>query len=326
MKKFVLLLWRLLRANQSITAHLPTVVYLFRARPGIPLLLSTYKRVRSAARLPRDPLRGETAPPIELLIVAAPKDFQTLEASILAAIRMSTNPIERITVVVPEAASSHPVLANLAAITSAPLSVLAEEEVIDVKIRNQLKLKFNDRYGWVLQQLLTTSLVSASNSCGVLAIDSDTLLTAPRTLLSSSGRQILTPTFELHQPYYDFLVELGMTLRTPIRSFVPHSMLMQPIYMNEALSAAGCDSSSELAMKVVKFSDGRLGSSVCVEFELYAQYMYHSRPENVTLAEWANFDLYGTRPATEIANLTNLTKFIGHYSRWGSVSIHSYNR
>lgn len=314
--------WRQCVELQNEASIYPALLYLIRTRPRLRQILPTYLRVVKALRLPSEPLCSTDPPDIHLLIVTTGKDFPTLASCITAATLVSGNPISEIIVVVPESELLNPYLSQLNESIKCPLTLISEDEVISLKDREQLREKFKGRYGWVLQQLITTSLVSHSKAAGVLALDSDTILTSSRVMLDSAGIQILTPTYELHEPYYKFLEAIGLPLKTPVSSFVPHSMIMQPEFMSEALSTVGCGSITDLVGLILDYADSSESSAICVEFELYAQYMRSFRPEMFVYAKWANIELGRSESLNQ---LHSLRKFLISYGRWASVSIHSYH-
>ena len=73
-----------------------------------------------------------------------------------------------------------------------------------------LKLRFQSRYGWTLQQFLKISFVLESSLDAILIVDADTVLLEERSWISDSGRQILTPSDEFNISYYDFLSTIGI--------------------------------------------------------------------------------------------------------------------
>lgn len=56
-----------------------------------------------------------------------------------------------------------------------------------------------------MQQLVKIAFVLQSETPEVLIIEADTMLLKPRNWPTSSGDQVLAPTVEWHQDYYDFL-------------------------------------------------------------------------------------------------------------------------
>jgi hypothetical protein len=285
---------------------------------------STYREVGRYARLlklPSDPLAGNRGPEVSALVVVAAKDFPTLGACLEGILKNSGNPIREITIVAPnlDIKEAETVVRNLS--TKVHVPVVDEETLLSESSRAKLRLAFHDRYGWVLQQVLTVASVIASDSAGVLVVDADTLLLQPRLLLDTGGRQILTPTFERNRSYYEFLRRIGIGNDYPENTFVPHWMLMQPAILREALQLSAQGNIDALVDQIIELADKGSPSSVCVEYELYAQYLMGKYPDRVLLAKWGNTS---SNSITAIQSAEDSESLF--YRGFGSVSVHSYLR
>jgi hypothetical protein len=71
---------------------------------------------------------------------------------------------------------------------------------------------------------------------------------------------------------------------------------------------------------VISGADINENSSVCVEYELYAQYLLTLHPALVALAKWGNTSVGSDGQRQPITLQSLRTQFNG----WGSVSMHSY--
>lgn len=278
-------------------------------------------RFKNLLSLAPDPLAGNLGPKISALVVVAAKDFPTLGPCLDGILKNSGNTVDKIVLVTPSGDfhKLEKLISDFA--ISLPIGVVNEDHLISENSRNKLRRAFRERYGWVLQQVLTVQCVMSSDSAGVLVVDADTVLLRPRMLLDFRGRQILTPTFERNKSYYQFLSKLGICDEDPSQTFVPHWMLMQPKIMREALQFTSAGSVDIFIDQIIRLADTENPSSVCVEFEFYAQYLLSKHPEYVCLAKWGNISSLeglGVRNSNACMILEN--------QEFGSVSMHSYLR
>ena len=272
------------------------------------------ERVR-ALRLPIDPLAGRSTPPIELLVVAAPKDFSLLELATRSALVNAGNPILNVTFVVPAAALADAEAIATRLLGDASVKVTSEDDVIPIEDRNLLFNAFGPRYGWILQQVLCVAGVSESNSAGVLILDADTLLLRPRVLLSGN-RQILMSSLEHHYPYFEFLESLSPHFRGMQTSHVTHHMLQQPEVSRSILEEFCGGDISSLVRLIVERRTNSTASAVCVEYELYAQGIRLLYPERVLSAKWSNISV--DRRVASSRNIESMANF------YCSASLHDH--
>lgn len=279
-----------------------------------------YQRQQAVVELPAEPLRCQAPPAVQLLVVAAEKDFETLPLCLAGAMANSGNPISQVVVITTATGLAECSRIASDAAKGFAVTVLNEDDQLSAGMRGRLRARFGLRYGWILQQLLTTNFVAQSAAPGVLVVDADTVLLHPRCLLATGGRQVLTPTPVVHHPYYRFLHSIGMCAVEPAGTFVAHFMLMQPRIMRAALAGANCADTEALAELVISGADVNENSSVCVEYELYAQYLLAQHPALVSLAKWGNtsVSLDGLQQPVSMQSLS------AQFNGWGSVSMHSY--
>jgi len=140
--------------------------------------------------LPSNPLSAIGAPSIEVFIPTAGKDFDVLQACVSALEVFCQNPISKITI-----SSPSPLL--VAINSRYPVVYVSDGDVLTEILVDALeKSKADDRNivnpGWVRQQVLKIKY-ALDSSCeeGVLVIDSDTMLSNPRTFVDSNDVQIL---------------------------------------------------------------------------------------------------------------------------------------
>jgi hypothetical protein len=171
------------------------------------------------------------------------------------------------------------------------ISVLNEENLLSNHARGLLRKKFGARYGWALQQFLKLQTVLVTSECPSLVIDADTLLVKPRNWVDSAGVQVLMPTEEFHQQYYDVLNRLNFKVN-PHFSFVSHHMIYQPELLQECILEIGVESIEQLIELICSFDYGEgIESFFSIDYEMYAQFMLNKHPELCRLERWGNVEL-----------------------------------
>jgi hypothetical protein len=224
------------------------------------------------------------APEIELLIVAAEKDFSLISESSRRAIQFSLNPITTLTLVVPASATDKlPDLSTL----PVEVKVVEEESLIDASLLQRLKRTFKDRSGWLLQQYLTIRFVEESQARGVLTLDADTLLIEPQLWLDANNRQILHVSSEYVPAYYEFLASIGISEAVPFTTHVTHHMLMQPWILRSIFETHSTNSHRVLE-QALDFHVKTGQMQFCLEFELYGQAARRFFQEKLRLGKFCN--------------------------------------
>ena len=265
------------------------------------------------------PNQNEQYPPIEILFVSTAKDLEILPAAIEHALKATLHHDEvKVIVIVPKpdflmVSSTLSHLRNV--------EVIQESDQIEDDYIQLLKSKFGWRSGWVLQQLLKVTWVFNSTAPGVLIVDSDTLLLCPRVWFNGMGRQLLTPTWEYHLPYFDFLNRIAGLPKRPKSSFVPHHMLMQPKFLREAINLSSVNDLRGLKNRIMDDEFGSEVSPFCIEYEFYAQHMMSNHPELIQLRRWSNtgFSRSGLDSLEKIQAIADEQS-----ESFASISFHSY--
>jgi hypothetical protein len=256
-------------------------------------------------------------PAIDLLIVAAGKDLQLLPFAISSAVAKSLNPIIKIVVVIPNAEQEE--CKKILTSHSLPqeVQILLEDDVINEIIRQKLKVKFKNRYGWVLQQLLALQYVLNSQSKAVLLLDADTILVREVAWLDSNNRQVMMVSFDYHKAYYQVLNKLIGSKVKPKEIFVAHHMLLQPGYLKEIFLKFQIIDIDTLCELLINYANEKDESSLCVDFELYGQGMMMIHREKLELRKFGNTPV-------ERSEFKTLEKLYKDYENYNSVSLHSY--
>ena len=264
-------------------------------------------------------------PSIQVLSVATKKDFDTLPFSLKSVISSSKNRIEQITVISPAREIpknfSDRILFDFG-LTN--LNFVPEEIIISESSRQRLYAMFGSRYGWVLQQLLTVKFCLDSDARGVLVVDADTVLLKKLQWLDKFGSQLLMPSLEFHPPYCDFLNRAFGSYKNPRFTFITHHMLIQPDKLRAIFSRLKIGSIEELIDIVEKYAVLSENSAVCLEFEIYAQFLLKFFPKNAKLVKFSNIGL-----PNRLDIVSQIDILLGEVSKGApinSISYHDYLR
>ena len=88
--------------------------------------------------------------------------------------------------------------------------------------------------------------------------------------------------------------------------------------MSEAMAVIGVSNLEDLVDFVVENAEEG-ESTFCIEYELYAQYLFNFRPKSFFLDKWSNLGI----PRYKIRDLT-YDEIFKRYSDYASISAHSY--
>ena len=258
---------------------------------------------------------------IELVVVSTLKDFDILPDSINYALRaLRLYAISGTRVIVP----SQDVVAckRLMMDFKLQVEIIDESDLISQKHFQKLTYVFGGRSTWVLQQLLKVQAVLTSKSDAVLILDSDTVLLRPRPWFSSVGNQILMPSMEYNAPYYQFLQKLRISELVPKYSFISHHMLMQPKILSHLLDSLDLSKIDAFINYICDNANTDVQSPVCVEYELYGQYLYKTEPKEYFLEQWSNISI-----SRRHLGIILKSKFVKLTLRtfYNSVSFHSWS-
>ena len=264
---------------------------------------------------------GEYDKRIELVVVSTLKDFDILPYSIKYALRaLRPYTIAGVRVIVP----SRDVTAckRLMIDFKCQAEIVDESDLISQKHFEKLTTVFGSRNKWILQQLLKVQGVLTSKSDAVLILDSDTVLLRPRPWFSSTGHQILMPTMEYNKSYYEFLQKLNISELVPKYSFISHHMLMQPKILSHLLDSLDLLKIDAFINYICDNANTDVQSPVCVEYELYGQYLYKTEPKEYFLEQWSNISI-----SKRHLGIILKSKFIKLTLRtfYNSVSFHSWS-
>lgn len=331
---FDLKLLRLVNVNFESFAQLfssrnrkpPLVSYIF-----LPLFIFRFGRrglqflqLMKSLRLDPSSSAGSSNLPINLLILAHPKDIVMLPFVITSTIERSLNPIVQVIVISPgeslvQIRSSITNLIDLHSNIS--FYFYADHEILGVELYHRMQNDFPNRFGWIVQQFLTIAYVIKSDSHGVLQVDADTVNLSPTIWLHKDGKQNLQCSTEYHFPYYAVIKRLLGLRRVPKESHVCHQMLFQPKLTRRYLAKLGkldILTLYEEFMRLSKdFADQE--SRFCAKYELYAYLLLENNPELIIKSKFSNLSISRRRflSDSDAVISENLDKF-------SSISAHSY--
>jgi hypothetical protein len=228
--------------------------------------------------------------PIEIVIVSTRKDFETLPTAIKYATRsLAVFNEVNVKVIVPPGDLVDCKSLVLSLVDN--ISVISEQDVIELEVLEILNEVFESRATWVYQQLLKTWHVKNSTSDYVLILDSDTILLRPRRWISSDGRQILMPSDEFNADYYLFLNKMGICSSDPVHSFITHHMIMQPKIVREILRRYSFDNVAVFVKYICENANLKTHSPICVDYELYGQYLFSHKKKSFFIEKWKNIGI-----------------------------------
>ena len=222
-------------------------------------------------------------PEIEVIIPAAKKDFELLPLVTASLIENSANPISRITIVSSENTGLK--------FSDNRIREINENDFLPSEILDSIASNSRvTRKGWTLQQVIKLYGSATSDYKGVLACDSDTILTRKSSWLLWNDKQRLSVSHEYHKPYQaQYERFLKSTGRNPLKtrmSYVTHHQLMQQELVFEMLNGSEIGINSGI-IKWLEAFDVADQSSGC-EYHSYGTYIISNHPERVHLTRWRN--------------------------------------
>jgi len=278
-----------------------------------------YERLREVNSLPisKNSTQLQEA---RALFVVTQKDFRTLPLAISSLIASTGISQTEIDVVTPDI-----FLFDCSELLKSEgleaVNILDEGQIIPLMDLNSLKNRSGERFGWILQQLLKLQVSINSSAKFTLICDADTILLRPREW--TRGNQIvLFPSMEINQEYYNFLNRAFGFSSNPRYSFVSHHMLVNNFALRSIFKDLRIDSITKVIEIINNFADFESASSVSIDYEFYAQYMFVNHRGSIFLEKWSNIGI----PAKFFKFFKNshlFRKILGF--NYQSVSFHSWS-
>jgi len=279
-------------------------------------------RVKRAVSLSESPdLPTATFPEIEILSVAAGKDIEILFYSMRSALLTSKNPIAQVTVICPSSDVEHCRTEISRIQFQGKVQILDEDSVLNLDRRQQIRANYGNRYGWVLQQFLALEYIINSQFKGVLLLNSDTVILRRTHWLDDLGNQILMVSHEFHKPYYLLLNKVLGLPKNPKYTFITHHMLFQPLKLQAIFLNRGIENTPHFQEVIIRNSDFKQQSPLCVEFEPYGQGMFEDYASYTHLRKFANKSV--VRTPENLAKIPDLMEDSAEI-KYNSISLHDY--
>ena len=263
--------------------------------------------------------RKEGLPAIEALFAIHPKDFAVASFSIEAAIRHSTNPIDKITIVSPDRKLAEEHFA-LAVWDNVPVEFMDDAAVLAPLALEELRLNFAGRSGWVTQQLIKVLYVANHATLPTLIMDSDTVMLRDKTWLSFDGHPLTYFRHFVNANYLRFLEEFGVSKIDHSKSFVTHHLIMRPEILRRALIEAFDSTDVRDISRNIHEASKKLGSfEFAIDYGLYGQYFFGHHQAELLLDKYSNIEL--SRDEYE-STLKQVTDNLRKKPRHNTVSFH----
>jgi hypothetical protein len=260
---------------------------------------------------------------MELLVVCGSQDTPILPLCIKSALQFSVNPVSKIMIVMCESdvELTQKQFLEINMFRNIPISIVSENDFIPLDIRFQLKQKFEERYGWILQQVIKVNYVSQSQAKAVFVMDADTVLLQPLAGIDVNGNQHLSYSSEMQGSYREFLKQIRVPIRRPFFSTVTHHMIIQPAIMRELLMNSGMQDLDKLIEKLIRFNSKSAVSPISIDYEMYGQYLRSQYPNKINYSRFSNLS---TRRSPEAFQEAEDIISGNKISNFRSFSFHGY--
>ena len=256
-----------------------------------------------------NPLSDDSKKQITLLIPCHPKDFDLLKKCIQGAQQNIEDEILEIVIVSPVKLDIREIHSTI------PIRVLLDTDVVDQDLVAEMKSAFPDsQYSWVLQQIVKISAALELDKEFLLVLDSDTVLTRPRTFVGKIS-QLLSISYEYHSPYVNHYKRFMPQHREFGISFVTHHQIWQGDVVQEIWGDGGLNS-------WVALGDPTQMNSMS-EYHTYGSYLLNKYPDKISWARWGNKPVSKLIAGSESMSVT--LSSIPTWVRPNSVSIHDYS-
>ena len=294
-----------------------------------PMESASYKRLQqryvafSVPEMKFEEVAKENLPPIRLLWVSHPKDFDVLPHSVRGALRHVKNPVIAIDVVSPSPEESRHSLADEIP-ANTPVSFLHDDDVVSERLRGDLDRALGSHGPWARQQLIKLLVTLSHKAEPTLVVDSDTILLRDKVWMDSEDRQLLYFRGYSNPRYGHYLRSWGIGEIDELRSFVTHHMLFQPKILESALVTTFGSAKPEVLVQAIISSARELGfPEFSLDYEYYGNILWAQGPGGYVKDKYSNVGL--ERPSNS-GNLEQLTADLRNEGLYNSVSFHLPNR
>ena len=227
---------------------------------------------------------------LELIVVVSRKDFEVLGKTLCITLNSLRNFRNlRISLVVPE--RDLETAKSLFIRIHPQISIVSEFQVLNIEVLQRLTEIFSSRATWVYQQMLKLNALSTCLSEYAIILDADTVLLNSRNWICSNGHLLLCPSDEYNFSYYNFLQKIGVSDLSPNYTFVSHHMFYETKLVKEMLMQLNLTSSDQQIEAITNHASKIESSPICIDFELYGQWLTRTKPNRVKLQKWSNLGI-----------------------------------
>lgn len=227
---------------------------------------------------------------IDLIIVASRKDFDVIDKTLAITLsNLSNFDTVQISIIVPELDLE--LAKNISLKSDHKVSIVEEFQILDVDFLNNLKKIFSARATWVYQQALKLNALSRSTSNYAMILDADTVILNSRTWLFPDKKLMLTPSDEYNDEYYNFLKCINIGKLHPEFTFVSHHMFYDVNLVKKMLAEISLTLPSEQLSVITRYANKSTPSPLCIDYELYGQWMLNHNFDQVALLKWSNIGI-----------------------------------
>lgn len=227
---------------------------------------------------------------MQLIIVATRKDFEVIDKTISITLKALSNfKSISISMIVPQ--TDIEIAKNLFVKPNYKISIINEFAVLDEKFLAKLHQMYSSRDTWVYQQALKLNALANCKAEYAMILDADTVLLNARKWICSDGRQMLCPSDEYNFEYYNFLNLIGVSEVVPFFTFVSHHMFYNPKLVQQMLSELDLALPSKQINALNLYSNKSHPSPLCIDFELYGQWLTKNKSDRVRFLKWSNIGI-----------------------------------
>lgn len=241
---------------------------------------------------------------IDVVIMCLEKDIETLKLCIKSCREFLNHEISKLYLVSPLSEKIKKLSEKEGCIN------INENTIIEIK-KSDIKYNVNgiERNGWVFQQLLKLHVDKISKSKYIFTIDSDTILTQPKTLVHNQ-KIIFDFSNEFHKPYFELYEKLTKFKHNLSVSLVAHMMTFEREKLLLLRKHVNYENNDTFINSILKNLNTNEISSLS-EYELYGNYVVKKFEKEYLFRYWFNLS---------ILNLDNFKKI--NLKGYSSVSRH----
>jgi hypothetical protein len=253
--------------------------------------------------------------PIDVVIVAADKDYDILPF-VIDSVRINVkHPIGEILVISPKSK-------NILTLCKNKKCLFIDESTVLPITKKNIRYTANgiNRSGWLFQQLLKWGSEKYVKNDYFLIADADTVFSRPQVFVYKN-KVILSVCHQLcHIPYFDMYKKLlGVEIK-PLINFTSHHMLLKKTILSELKNKIEKHSGVHWYKAIIDRIDHNEASFVS-DYEIYGQYFYSKYSNKSILEHWFNL----SRGRSDYSYI--ISKILAeNRQRYKTISFHSWKK